>query len=142
MAHLATNHWSMLDDMDREIRRFLGSAKVNGSNGNAWMPAVDILEEDDKYVLVTDIPGVDPDTIEVSMEDNVLTVSGKRDTTAVQEKIGYHRRERLSGEFKRSFRLPETVLAEAITATGKFGVLEIVIPKKPVEQPRRIPVTH
>ncbi|MCG8428257.1 MAG: Hsp20/alpha crystallin family protein [Chromatiales bacterium] len=143
MTYLATNNrWSLFDDMDRQIRRFLQTSNGHQVKVESWIPAADIVETEEKYILLTDIPGVDPASIEVSMDDNVLVIAGKREAMASEEGVEIHRRERISGDFERRFRLPETVAVSEISATGKHGVLEVVIPKKPVEQPRRIPVTH
>ena len=142
MAHFATNHWSLLNDMEREMRRFMGHTTASKKTDNEWTPAVDIVEEDERFILMLEIPGVDPQTIDVSVEDNVLSISGSRKADEISEKAEVHRRERRAGDFKRSFTLPDSVQADGISATGKFGVLEVNIPKKPVEGPRRIPVTH
>lgn len=113
------------------------------SAGHAgWAPAVDIREEDDSFVLSADLPGVDPKDIDVTMEDNELTIQGKRESHSHDEADGYHRVERASGQFYRRFTLPETANAEEITARGDHGVLEITIPKQARTQPRKIDVKH
>ena len=105
-----------------------------------WMPAVDIKEEDNCYLLHADLPGVDPDDIEVSMEDGVLTISGKRDSETTDQESGYRRYERVSGSFLRRFTLPDTANSDAIEAHTSKGVLEVKIPKQAKLQPRRIQV--
>ena len=107
---------------------------------SAWAPAVDIKEEADKFVLTADVPGVDPKDIEVSMDNGVLTIKGERAWKEEQEREGYRRIERAYGQFYRRFSLPDTADAERISAKGKNGVLEIVIPKQEKTQPRRIEV--
>lgn len=105
-----------------------------------WIPAVDIREEADRYVILADVPGVDPASIEVSMDKNVLSLRGKRGTEALVEGSRLTRAERGQGSFERRFALPENIDAEAITAVGRHGVLELTLPKKAAAAPRRIEV--
>jgi HSP20 family protein len=106
-----------------------------------WSPAVDIKEEDDKYVVRADVPGVDPKDIEVTLESDVLSISGKREEEKKEEREGYRRIERVSGHFCRRFTLPEAVNAEKITAKSDKGVLEVIIPKSEKRKARRISVS-
>jgi HSP20 family protein len=106
-----------------------------------WSPAVDIKEEDERFVLKADIPGVDPKDIDVTMEDGVLTIKGERKHESEEEREGYKRVERSYGSFYRRFSLPDTADGERVTAKGKDGVLEVLIPKQEKVQPRRITVS-
>ena len=104
-------------------------------------PAMDSdLSLYDRFVLTADIPGVDPADIEITMEQGVLTLKGERTLETQEEDKGYKRVERAHGAFYRRFSLPDTADPEQITASGKNGVLEITIPKKEQEKPRRISV--
>ena len=105
-----------------------------------WMPPVDIREEHDRFVLFADIPGVDPQDIEVQMDRGMLTIRGERrgETGGATER--YARVERVHGVFHRRFALPDSADPEGITASGSNGVLRIVIPKKAESTPRRIQV--
>jgi len=105
-----------------------------------WLPPVDIREEQDRFVLYADIPGVDPQDIEVQMDRGMLTIKGERrsDTTGGTER--YARVERVHGAFHRRFALPDSADPDGISASGSHGVLRIVIPKKPESTPRRIQV--
>ena len=105
-----------------------------------WMPPVDIREEHDRFVLYADIPGVDPQDIEVQMDKGLLTIKGERSTESTSETERYSRVERVHGSFHRRFALPDSADAEGITASGSNGVLRIMIPKKPESTPRRIQV--
>lgn len=107
---------------------------------SAWVPAVDIKEDEQRFVIHADIPGVDPQEIEITMEAGILTIKGERQTESQEERKNYKRMERARGTFYRRFGLPDTADAEKITATGKQGVLEIVIPKRLISQPRKINV--
>ena len=103
---------------------------------------VDIKEEENRYVIHADVPGVDPADIEVNMENGVLSIKGERESESKEEREGYKRVERVRGSFFRRFNLPDTADAEAISAKSKDGVLEIVIPKQEKPQPKRIRIEH
>ena len=107
-----------------------------------WSPLVDIKEFDDKFVLHADVPGVDPKEIDVSMDDGVLTIKGKREIHDVEERDNYKRIERYYGSFHRRFSLPDTANSEGISAEVRDGVLSVEIPKLEKVQPRRIEVKH
>ena len=105
-----------------------------------WLPAVDIKEEAERFVLRADLPGVDPENIEVTMADGVLTIQGSRASESNDADGNYQRYERVTGRFVRRFTLPETANAENIAALTKHGVLEVSIPKQAKPQPRKISV--
>lgn len=95
-----------------------------------WQPSVDVVEEKDQYVFRADVPGVELDQIEVVFDDGMLTISGERKSREESEKDGYRRIERSYGSFQRSFRLPDTIDADNISAKGDKGVLEVHVPKQ------------
>ena len=105
-----------------------------------WRPAVDIQEEQGKYVIHADLPGVEAKDIEITVENGVLTLKGKRSNERTEERDGYKRVERVQGTFYRRFSLPESADADKVEAKSKDGVLEIVLPKHEKVQPRRIAV--
>jgi HSP20 family protein len=105
-----------------------------------WSPSVDIKEEDDKYVFVADIPGVDPKNIEVTAENGTLTIKGEREEEKKEEKKNYKRVERSWGSFYRRFSLPDNVNTDKIEAKSKNGVLELSIPKTEKVKPKKIAV--
>jgi HSP20 family protein len=105
-----------------------------------WLPAVDIQEETDRYLLRADLPGVDPENIDVTMEDGVLTIQGRREQESDKSKDGFRRYERVSGSFLRRFTLPDTVNGDEIKARTVNGVLELSIAKQANLQPRKIEV--
>ncbi|MGZ8224966.1 MAG: Hsp20/alpha crystallin family protein [Methylobacter sp.] len=141
MAITRYQPWGLLNQLQRELER---AHEGNGGEGSIataeWAPAVDIKEENDKFVLHADIPGVKPEEIEVSMENGVLTIKGEKKTEANTEREGYKRVERTYGSFYRRFSLPDTANADAINAKSKNGVLEIVIPKRESIKPKKINV--
>ena len=105
-----------------------------------WSPLVDIKEEADRFVVYADIPGVDPQDIEVQMDKGLLTVKGERSAEETRDTERYSRTERVHGSFHRRFALPDSADPEGITAAGHNGVLQITIPKRPETTPRRIQV--
>lgn len=123
--------------------RMLHDAEDDQSNvvTSQWAPRVDIQEENTRFVIYADIPGVDPAEIEIQMDKGILTIKGERKTASSEENTQFSRVERSHGVFYRRFSLPDSADAAGITATGNQGVLEISIPKKPETTPRRIQVT-
>ena len=131
--------FSLINVLNRDFDRLAGRRFANGSAD--WMPAVDIIEEQDRFVVRADLPGVAAEDIDVQMDDGVLTVSGQRHRESTDETDGVRRYERRTGQFVRRFTLPDTADAERITARSANGTLEIAIPKQPaVETTRRIAV--
>jgi len=135
--------WCIVDllhrDLDRLATRRLPQNDAQGAVTN-WVPAVDIIEEKDRFVLRADVPGVTPADIEVSMDGGVLSVSGHRFEESRSDEAGMQRVERVSGRFLRRFSLPDSADAEGVKAHSKNGILEVTIPKLPEVQARRIEV--
>lgn len=107
-----------------------------------WAPHVDIKEEASRFVIQADIPGVDPNDIEIQMEKGILSIKGERKTEVKDENDKYTRVERSHGVFYRRFALPDSADADGISASGKHGVLEIVIPKRAETTARRITINQ
>ncbi|MBX3615625.1 Hsp20/alpha crystallin family protein [Nitrosomonas sp.] len=138
MAITRYEPWGLLSQLQRELER--GAAE--GSTATAeWAPAVDIKEEANRFVIYADIPGVKPEAIDISMHDGVLTIKGEKSSESKTEKEGYKRVERTYGSFYRRFSLPDTANPDAISASSKNGVLEIVIPKREAVLPKKINVS-
>ncbi len=145
MAITRYEPWSLINQLQEEINRLFesrGLAPGREQEGTVadWVPAVDIREEADRFVILADVPGVDPKDIEITMDNGVLTIKGERETASEEEREGYRRIERARGTFMRRFTLPDTADAEHISARSRNGVLEIVIPKHERVQPRKITV--
>ena len=107
---------------------------------DAWAPAVDIFEKGDDLIIRAEIPGVDKNAIEVRVEDNTLVLKGERNQEKGFEENNAYRLERSYGSFVRSFRLPETVDASAISAEYRAGVLELTLPKAEEAKPKKIDI--
>jgi len=105
-----------------------------------WSPSVDIKEDDNKYVFIADLPGVDPKKIEVTAENGTLIIKGEREEEKKEEKKGYKRVERSWGSFSRRFILPDNINIDMIEAKSKNGVLELTIPKTETIKSRKISV--
>ena len=135
--------WSIADLVHRDLKHFatrrFACSDVDHRVAD-WVPAVDFVEEKERFVLRADVPGVDPANIDISMDAGVLTVSGERHTDEVAEEDSIRRAERSNGRFYRRFTLPETVDADSITAKSRNGILEVTIPKQATVQARRIAV--
>jgi len=127
--------WPYVDLLQRELNQ-TADRKATAE----WAPAVDIFEDKDRFVLHADVPGVNPEDVEISLEDGVLTVSGARNAGTIGEDTDVRRTERQTGRFSRRFTLPESTDADHVTAKISNGVLEVLIPKLPQVQPRRITV--
>jgi len=129
-----------------DINRLFGNMTENNSSAAtaAWIPAVDITEYVDRFELNVDLPGVEPNTVELTLDRGVLTLAGERSDRLANgqqaEAVQFQRSERGQGRFHRRFVLPETVDGEKVNATGKNGVLTVTIPKQPKAQPRRIQI--
>lgn len=133
--------YNLFDQFNSEISRLLGSPRAGTAAATTdWAPAVDIREDEDRYLLVADLPGVDRKDVDITVEDNILTFKGERTAEQEDTSKGYRRRERVHGEFLRQFTLPDTADMENIHATVNAGVLEIEIPKQAKLQPRKITV--
>lgn len=138
--------WGLIDILHRDLdqiagRRFgLAQSDNDGATVADWVPAVDIVEEKDRFVLRADMPGVKPDDINVNMENGMLTVSGERHDEKTEETQGMRRVERVVGKFYRRFNLPDSANADKISAKSNNGILEVIIPKQPEVAARRITV--
>jgi HSP20 family protein len=138
--------WNMINLLHRDLdlagarRSALSAYTDDGSSVADWLPAVDVIEEKDRFVLRADIPGVRAQDIDVNMEKGVLSLSGERHKETSEEVDGMQRLERSSGKFYRRFSLPETANPDAVSAKSANGILEIVIPKQEQVKARKITV--
>lgn len=132
------------NEMNRLFNTFFDpSAPTGRGNGTArrWLPAMDLVETPDHYVLRADLPGLADGDVNVQLEDNVLSISGERKAEHDDQQEGYYRLERAFGAFSRSLTLPEGVNPDAVQAHFDRGVLEIAIPKPEQRKPKTIQIT-
>ena len=144
MAIVRYEPWTVVNRLHQSLDQFfnetLSSPEASSSPSVAWVPRVDIHEEKERFVVLADVPGVDPKDIDITAEKGVLTVRGERRAEKRVTDNGYERIERVAGTFLRRFTLPEGANTESITAKQTNGVLEVTIPKTPAVQPRRISI--
>jgi HSP20 family protein len=129
-------------EMNRLFNTFFEGGPGNGGTQlRRWLPAMDLVEIQDAFVLRADLPGVSESDVNIELDDNVLTISGERKAEHEERKEGYYRVERASGAFQRSLTLPEGVDPEAIEASFDNGVLEVRIPKPEQRKPRKVTIS-
>lgn len=132
------------DEFKQLVERFFNLSETTSDESSVvtsqWAPRVDIVEEPDRFAIFADLPGVDPQDVEVLMDKGILSIRGERRSEMDTQNGRYSRIERRYGMFHRRFALPDSADAEGITANGRNGVLEISIPKRPETTPRRIQV--
>ena len=136
-----------LSSLQSEMNRLFNTVfdtPTTGANGSPalrrWMPAMDLVETGDHFVLRADLPGMSEADIKLEVEDGVLVLSGERKDEHETKKEGFHRVERAFGTFSRSLTLPKGIDPEAVTASFDRGVLEVRIPKPEERKPRRISI--
>lgn len=130
------------DDMTRLFTGVMpASSNREEMTHGAWAPRVDIFEDKDRLILEAELPGMNRDDFEISVENNVITLSGERKVEKKTEGDNYHRVERSYGSFTRSFTLPQTVTADGATADFENGVLRVSLPKREETKARRIEIT-
>ena len=133
--------------LQNEMNRLFNTvfdAPTGGGNGGQtmrrWMPAMDLLETDDHFVLRADLPGMTEEDVSIELEDTTLTISGQRKAGHEERREGAYRVERAFGSFSRSLTLPQGVDPESVSASFDRGVLEVRIPKPEERKPRRIEI--
>ena len=133
---------SLQTEMNRLFNAAFDTTPGGAGSGAArrWMPAMDLLETEDHFVLRADLPGMSESDVNVELEDNVLTISGERRHEQEVKKGGYYRIERASGNFARTLTLPDGVDADAVQASFDKGVLEVRIPKPEQSKPRKVSI--
>jgi HSP20 family protein len=129
-------------DVNRLFDAFFGArgGDRNGGSAQRWVPAMDLTEEENEYILRADLPGLSEDDIEIEVKDDVLTISGERRYEHENRHEGFYRVERSFGRFSRSLDLPSGIDAEALSADFDRGVLEVHIPKPEQGTPTRVPI--
>ena len=131
-------------EMNRLFNTFFEpSSQANSQSGadRRWIPAMDLVESKDDFVLRADLPGLTESEVNIELEDNVLTISGERKSEHEERNEGYYRVERASGAFSRSLTLPEGVDPERVQASFEHGVLEIRVPKPEQRKPRKVTIS-
>lgn len=136
---------SLQGEMNRLFSTFFDTptTRDNGTGSTPerrWIPAMDLVETGEHFVLKADLPGIPEGAVHIEVENNVLTVAGERRAEHEDKHEGYYRLERATGAFSRSLTLPEGIDPEAVTASFSDGVLEVRIPKPVQAKPRRVQI--
>jgi HSP20 family protein len=133
---------SLQQEMNRLFSTFFDTPTTggNGGTGRRWIPAMDLVETEEHYVLTADLPGLSQDDVSLEFDGDVLTLSGERKSEHTERKEGFYRLERATGSFSRSLTLPEGVDPDAVTATFDKGVLEVRIPKPEQRKPKKVSI--
>jgi HSP20 family protein len=132
-----------LHQMSRSLAQALGmvgQTQAPAGSAPAWVPALDISERKDAYLVTVELPGVEADDLQVTLEDGLLTIQGERHFAHDSSEQHFHRVERRYGVFRRSITLPAHVMADAVEASVEDGVLQVVVPKMEEAKPKRIQV--
>ena len=131
---------SLQNEMNRLFNTVFDTPQPSGSTLRRWMPAMDLVETHESFVLRADLPGLAEEDIKIEFDEGTLTVSGERKAEHEAKSEGYYRVERAFGSFSRSLTLPQGIDPEAVTASFDRGVLEIRVPKPEERKPRRIEI--
>lgn len=131
---------SLQNEVNRAFNLGFERAGDNDLLRGAWNPSVDIYENKDKLVLEAELPGLSPEDVDISIENNVLTIHGERKFEKKDDGDNFHRVERAYGSFTRSFTLPTTVSSENVEATFDNGVLHLSLAKREEAKPKRIEI--
>jgi HSP20 family protein len=129
---------SLSEEVERMFRQALGSRET--ATAGAWAPALDVEETEEGFTLHVELPGVAADDVEVSLEENVLTITGERRFYDERGTDGFKRIERHFGRFHRAVRLPDRVDVDQVDASYRDGILTVTVPKAEEAKPRRIEV--
>lgn len=128
------------NSMDRVADRELAVAPNSWKSFN-WSVALDVVESEDEYLVKASLPGIDPDDLEITFDDNLLTLKGEVKEEQEIEEARYHLRERRYGSFTRSIRMPAGIESDKIVANYDKGVLELHLPKAEEIKPKKIMIT-
>jgi HSP20 family protein len=140
MAIVRWDPWRELAGFERQFDEMFGRGRPapRGQGMGTWVPAVDVHQDGDTMVVCAEIAGVDPDDVEVTIDDDVLSISGRREDDRKVEEGQWIRRERFTGQFRRSISLPPGVDPAKVKANAKNGVIEIRVPRPSPTEPHRV----
>lgn len=130
------NPVSLFNEFDRLFER----PSLQQNTSRDWSIALDVVEKDDNYMIKATVPGINPDELEITLEDGVLTLKGEIKSDEEVEEAKYHVRERRYGSFSRSIRFPVAVNGDAVEATYNNGILSLNVPKAEAVKPKRITI--
>jgi HSP20 family protein len=129
-----------MNKMQRELERMVSSFSPDRTRMNQAFPAMNAWTNENEEIVTAEIPGVEPKEIEITVNNDVLTITGERKAVDSSEDIRYHRRERVNGKFSRSIQLAFPVDPEKVNASIENGILTVVLPRAEADKPRKISV--
>jgi HSP20 family protein len=132
--------WNPFGEMSRLEREIYDLFATPSWTSGRWTPSIDVSEDDGKMLIEAEMPGIAPEDVELTVDDGILTLKGKKSLKKDGEKRGWLMTERASGSFMRSFALPSSTEIDGIQASYDKGVLLVEIPKKPPKVPKQIKV--
>jgi HSP20 family protein len=138
MAIIRWDPFREMTQVQNQFNRLVDS--VWGGRQESWLPAVDVFDTKEGVVLKAELAGMNPDDIQIEVEDNVLTIKGERKLEEKVDEERYYRVERRFGSFQRSLALPQGVKSDDISASYEDGILTVTVPKAEEEKPRRVEV--
>ncbi|GAB4428343.1 MAG: Hsp20/alpha crystallin family protein [Anaerolineales bacterium] len=134
--------WQEMDQLQREMNRLFDTASKGRVVTPPRYPAINIWTNDNEQIISAEMPGVNPDDIEIDVTGDALSISGERKPDETTKEIHYHRRERSYGSFSRTVQLPFMVDTNKVDATLKNGVLMIRLPRAEADKPKKIKIKH
>lgn len=140
LATFPSDMFSLQREMNRMFDSFFRGVDEPSLLNGTWIPAVDVAEEDDAYVVKVELPGVNKEDVKIMLESNILTIRGEKKAEGEVKQKNYHRTERSYGAFQRSFTLPTSVKNDKIDAVYKDGILTVSLPKAEEAKPKQIEV--
>lgn len=135
------NTWDELDRLQREVNRLFEPFGRSANRALGEFPAVNIWADADTALLTAEVPGVDPEAIEVTVKDDTVTIRGRRELEAPKKGETYLRQERGAGAFVRSFALPFRVENQRVTAQYRMGILQVTLPRAEEDKPKKITIS-
>jgi HSP20 family protein len=132
--------WEEMERLQREMNRLVRTTRGGRVHTAPNFPAINIWTSEEGQMIIAEIPGIDPETLDITVTGEILTLSGERVREEFGEDVRYHRRERGHGRFKRSIQLPFPVEVDEIEANFKNGVLSVTLPRAEEDKPRKIDV--
>jgi HSP20 family protein len=140
------NPYRGMEDMERHIERMFGESLFTSlwsrvPEAKAWLPDLDVFEKDGKFIVKAELPGLDENDIDVSVQGNMLTIKGEKKTEQEVKEEDYYRCERSYGSFFRSIPLPSSVDKDKVEADYHNGVLEVTLPKIAAVRPKKVKVS-
>jgi HSP20 family protein len=130
----------LLDRLQREMNRIFTDFSRGAPSRVGVFPSINLSEDQENLYLRSELPGIRPEELDISVEGETITLRGERKLAETGENVSYHRREREAGRFRRIISLPSKIDTEAVNATFKNGILKIVLPKAKEAQPKQIKI--